>query len=60
LLVPMALAHGRSTFTTDRLTSHAMTNISLLRQWLNVKITVRSESDGSGSISVSGIGWSRD
>ncbi|MGB3716497.1 MAG: RNA 3'-terminal phosphate cyclase [Candidatus Promineifilaceae bacterium] len=60
LLVPMALAHGRSTLTTHRLTSHALTNIALLRQWLNSQIDVRGALDRAGKVSVNGIGWSRD
>ena len=60
LLVPMALAHGRSTFTTDHLTRHTMTNIALLRQWLNVKIAVSDKSDQPCKVSIVGAGISGD
>ena len=60
LLVPMALAHGRSTFTTDHLTRHTMTNIALLRQWLNVRIAVQGVLDQAGKITIDGLGYRRD
>jgi RNA 3'-terminal phosphate cyclase (ATP) len=60
LLVPMALAHGRSTLTTERLTSHTLTNIALLRQWLVTEISVQGSLNQAGKIAVYGIGWSRD
>jgi RNA 3'-terminal phosphate cyclase (ATP) len=60
LLVPMALAHGRSTLTTNRLTRHTMTNIALLRQWLKTPIDVRGALDRAGTVSVDGFRLSRD
>jgi RNA 3'-terminal phosphate cyclase (ATP) len=52
LLIPMALAHGRSQFTTNKVTRHTQTNADLLRQWLEVTITV----DGR-RLSVEGAGF---
>jgi RNA 3'-terminal phosphate cyclase (ATP) len=52
LLIPMALAHGRSQFTTNKVTRHTQTNADLLRQWLGVTITV----DGR-RLSVEGAGF---
>lgn len=60
LLVPMALAHGRSTLTTNLLTRHTLTNIALLRQWLKIQIDVGGAFDRAGKVSVYGFGWSRD
>jgi RNA 3'-terminal phosphate cyclase (ATP) len=60
LLLPMALAHGRSSFSTNRLTSHTLTNVSLLRQWLNVRIDVQGKRDGPGKVVVYGAGHVRD
>lgn len=57
LLVPMALANGRSTFTTDRLTLHTFTNIALLRQWLDVVIKIEGALDQAGSITIDGVGF---
>jgi RNA 3'-terminal phosphate cyclase (ATP) len=60
LLVPMALAHGRSTLTTNLLTRHTLTNIALLRQWLNVKIVSNDKSGRPCSVSIIGAGISGD
>lgn len=57
LLVPMALARGQSTFTTNRITRHTLTNIDLLRQWLPVSITVQGELNQPGGLSISGVGF---
>jgi RNA 3'-terminal phosphate cyclase (ATP) len=60
LLVPMALAHGRSTLTTNLLTRHTLTNIALLRRWLKTQIDVRGALDHAGKVTVVGSGLSRD
>ena len=60
LLAPMALAHGKSSFTTDNLTRHTMTNANLLRQWLNVSITVDGVIGKPGRVWVTGVGFCRD
>lgn len=60
LLVPMALAHGRSSFTTNQLTRHALTNVQLLQQWLGLTIEVKGQLDQPGRITVTGIGFGRD
>lgn len=59
LLMPLALAHGRAAFTTHRLTQHTITNASLLRQWLDVPITLDGEEGGPAQIMVTGAGFSR-
>jgi len=43
LLLPLALARGGA-FVTMRLTSHATTNIDVIRNFLDVKIAIREES----------------
>jgi RNA 3'-terminal phosphate cyclase (ATP) len=58
LLLPMALADGRSTFTTNRLTGHTLTNASLLRRWLDVSIDIEGNRDGPGRVTVEGSGFS--
>jgi RNA 3'-terminal phosphate cyclase (ATP) len=60
LLLPMALAHGRSSFTTDRLTNHTLTNISLLRKWLETRVEIKGGLDEAGMVSVEGIGHRGD
>lgn len=54
LLLPLALAHGSSTFTTNRLTQHTLTNANLLRQWLDVFITINGQLNQPAQISVIG------
>jgi RNA 3'-terminal phosphate cyclase (ATP) len=38
LLIPMALASGRSTMTVNAWTPHAETNAAVLQKWLDIKI----------------------
>ncbi|MFW6096903.1 MAG: RNA 3'-terminal phosphate cyclase [Chloroflexota bacterium] len=59
LLIPMALARGRSTFTTHLLSSHTLTNASLLRQWLDADIAVSGDAGDAGSVSIRGVGLTR-
>lgn len=58
LLLPMALAEGYSSFTTDRLTRHTETNVNLIRQWLGVSIAVDGERDEPGRVSMTSGGFS--
>lgn len=57
LLIPMALAGGRSTFTTHRLSSHTLTSAALLRQWLDVDVTVEGREGQAGRVAVDGAGF---
>jgi RNA 3'-terminal phosphate cyclase (ATP) len=57
LLLPLALAHGRSQFTTSRLTQHTLTNTALLRRWLDVEIEISAGLDQPGQIEVMGSGF---
>jgi len=54
-LVPyMALAKGRSTLITERITEHLLTNIWIIEQFLPVTFDIEKE---TGKIEVDGIGW---
>lgn len=56
-LVPlMALAKGRSSFTTSKITSHLLTNIWVAEQFLPVKFWVSGDEGGPGEVSVYGVG----
>lgn len=60
LMIPAALAHGTTRYTTHRLTRHALTNADLLRQWLGVSIAIDGDEDQVAEIVVSGVGLRRD
>jgi RNA 3'-terminal phosphate cyclase (ATP) len=57
LLIPMSLAQGRSSLTTNHLTQHTLTNSSLLRQWLDVSIQINGELGQTAEIVVDGFGY---
>ena len=57
LLLPLALAHGRSQFTTSQISQHTLTNADLLRQWLDVEIEISAGLDRPGQIAVVGTSW---
>ncbi|MCB8968465.1 MAG: RNA 3'-phosphate cyclase [Ardenticatenaceae bacterium] len=60
LLLPLALAHGTATYTTDALTQHTLTNAQLLRQWLDVDIHIQGDLDHPATITVTGIDFGGD
>lgn len=50
-IVPfMAFCHERSTFTTNRITDHLMTNLWVLKQFLDLSSTVTGDGRGGGKI----------
>ncbi len=57
LLLPLALAHGRASYTTDHLTLHTVTNAELLRRWLATTINITGELEGPATIEVIGAGF---
>ena len=57
LLLPLALAHGQTAYTTDHLTLHTVTNADLLRQWLDTRIDIRGELGDPATIEVTGAGF---
>ncbi len=58
LLLPMALAHGTSSFTTNQITRHTLTNAALLQQWLDAPMQIEGALDQPGRVTVTGIGFS--
>jgi RNA 3'-terminal phosphate cyclase (ATP) len=51
LLLPLALA-GRGSFRTLPLTSHSITHIELIRQFLNLQVAVEPLPDGSLQVGI--------
>jgi len=58
LLLPLALAHGRTRYTTDHLTLHTTTSADLLRLWLDTTIAIDGELGGPAEIDITGVGFS--
>jgi len=54
LVLYMALARGRSTLITERITEHLLTNIWVIKQFLPVSFDIEKE---TGKIEVDGIGF---
>jgi RNA 3'-terminal phosphate cyclase (ATP) len=58
LLLPLALATGRSRFTTDTLTEHLLTNAAVIRQFLPAcEIEIRGKKGQPGTVEVLGVGF---
>jgi RNA 3'-terminal phosphate cyclase (ATP) len=60
LLLPLALGDGRTTFTTEQLTQHTLTNARLIRQWLEASIDIQGALDSPASITITGIDFGGD
>lgn len=50
LVIPMALANGESKFTTCEITQHLLTNIAVVRRFLNVGFRVSSKLGAAGMV----------
>lgn len=56
LILPLALARGKSTLNTSKVTQHTLTVIHVVSQLLDARILVQSGKSG-GTISIEGIGY---
>ncbi len=52
----LALAQGRSEFTTSRITRHQLTNIWVVRQFLDARIEVEGREGEPGMVRIDGVG----
>jgi RNA 3'-terminal phosphate cyclase (ATP) len=57
LLLPLALAQGSTSYTTNPLTRHTVTNAHLLRQWLDVAITIDGPIGQPGQVTITGANY---
>jgi len=57
LVVYLALAHGSSSFTTSRLSTHLLTNLQVVEQILGCFCQVRGEVDKPGEVVIHGVGF---
>ncbi len=56
LVLPMALARGRSKFRTNRITRHLLTNVHIIRQFIPAGIQIDGKENDAGLVIVDGIG----
>jgi RNA 3'-terminal phosphate cyclase (ATP) len=57
LLLPLALAEGRSSFITERITGHLITNAHIIKEFVDAKISIYGEAGEPGAVEVTGIGY---
>jgi RNA 3'-terminal phosphate cyclase (ATP) len=58
ILLPLALAAGRSRYTTDAVTQHLLTHADVLRQFLPAcTIETRGKKGQPGTVEVEGVGF---
>jgi len=55
LILPLALAAGDSILATGQITQHTLTNIHIVRQFLETDIRIERE-DAGGTINIKGVG----
>jgi len=55
LILPLALAAGDSILATGQITQHTLTNIHIVRQFLETDIRIERE-DAGGTITIKGVG----
>jgi len=59
LLIPMALAAGRSAMAVERLTDHLVTNAWVIEQILPAKVAIEGRVGSAGRVTVEGAGVRR-
>ena len=59
IVVYLALAQGRSVFTTTEVTRHLVTNLEVIKMFLGVPYVVEGEIGSAGKVSVTGAGYCR-
>ncbi len=56
LLVPLALAAGKSVFRTSQITQHLLTNADVIRAFIDAEIVIDGAEGEPGTVTVVGIG----
>jgi RNA 3'-terminal phosphate cyclase (ATP) len=57
LILYMALAEGKSSFTTSEISNHVITNLWVMEQFLPVKVEVKGKLGEPGEVSINGVGY---
>ena len=55
LLLPLALAAGRSEFRTSRVTSHLLTNAYVIQQFVQANIEISGQEGEPGAVAIQGV-----
>lgn len=56
ILLPLALAKGKSSFRTSQITRHLLTNADVIRAFIDAKIVIDGSEGEPGAVTVVGIG----
>ncbi|MCS7039079.1 MAG: RNA 3'-terminal phosphate cyclase [Anaerolineae bacterium] len=56
LILPLALARGRSAFRTSAITNHLLTHVAVVRAFLPATIAVEGELGAPGKVIIEGVG----
>ncbi len=59
IVLYLALAKGTSSFTTTRITPHLLTNVDIIRSFLDIDFNVEGKTGGPGRVFVTGVGYGR-
>lgn len=57
ILLYLALARGRSSFTTSAISQHLLTNAWVIEHFLPVRFVIEGREGGPGRVSVEGVGY---
>jgi RNA 3'-terminal phosphate cyclase (ATP) len=57
IVLYLAIAAGRSVFTTTQITSHLVTNIEVITRFLDAEYDIEGEIGSPGKVSVTGVGY---
>ncbi len=58
ILLPLALAEGRSVYLTSQITQHLLTNAQVIRSFIDAEIVIDGGEGEPGTVTVGGIGLS--
>lgn len=59
MVLPMALAAGKSHLLTSRLSQHLLTNIWVVQQFVEIETVVNGDPGGPGEVLIRGLSWMR-
>jgi RNA 3'-terminal phosphate cyclase (ATP) len=55
ILLPLSVIPGKSTYTTNRISQHLMTNVHVIQKFLPVKININGSLNAPGTVEVEGV-----